>query len=491
MKTLSMSIISILILSTISFAQPDILWEQTFGGGWDDYGYCVQQTSDDGYIIAGNTKSFGAGWQDVYLIKTDDSGNQLWYQTFGGSEHDYGYSVNQTSDGGYIITGYTSTYGAGNNDVYLIKTDASGNEEWSRTFGGSQNDYGYCVQQTSDGGYIITGWTLSFGPDYYNVYLIKTDASGIELWSQTFGGDEQDKAYSVQQTSDGGYIIAGYTESSGAGDWDVFLIKTDASGAELWSQTFGGDDEDTGRSVKQTSDGGYIITGWTDSFAIGISSDVWLIKTDALGNQDWNQTFGGNSTDEGRSVQQTTDGGYIVAGRSISFGTGIEHDVYLIKTDDSGVEQWSQTIGDFSYNEYGHCVQQTVDGGYIIAGEKWSYAGGSTSVYLVRLESEGTSVESSALERETPGKFMLIGAHPNPFNPITTINFDLPVASLVKLDVFDINGRNVGAFRETPKRYTPGTHQITFNGTGLPSGIYIYRLTAGDFTGTGKMVLMK
>jgi len=313
-----------------------ITWEKTFGGTSRDFANSVQETSDGGYIIAGETSSFGAVNSDVYLIKTDAQGQELWNQTFGGTSFDFANSVQATSDGGYIIAGRTSFFGADNDntDVYLIKTDAQGQELWSQTFGGTSEDLANSVQATSDGGYIIAGETFSFGEGGGDVYLIKTNAQGGELWNQTFGGTSFDFANSVQATSDGGYIIAGGASSFGTGNSDVYLIKTDAQGGELWNQTFGGTSFDFANSVQATSDGGYIITGCTQSFGEG-DFDVYLIKTDAQGQELWSQTFGGTGSDVANSVQATSDGGYIIAGWTESFGEG-GLDVYLIKTDAQG-----------------------------------------------------------------------------------------------------------------------------------------------------------
>ena len=386
-KPALISIILLVSITIAAYAQPDTLWTQTLGGSSHDRGYSIQQTTDGGYIIAGSTSSYGAGGTDVYLIKTDGDGNESWYQTFGGSGSEWGNCVQQTTDGGYIIAVYTFSYGADSTDVYLIKTDGNGNETWTRTFGESYSDNGYCVQQTTDGGYIIVGYTYA---DSADVYLIKTDGNGNESWTQTYGGSSDDFGYCVQQTTDGGYIISGYTSSYGAGGFDVYLIKTDGNGNESWSQTFGGSDIDGGNIVQQTTDGGYIIEGNTSSYGAG-GNDVYLIKTDANGNESWSQTFGGSDDDYGKSVQQTTDGGYIIGGYTSSYGAG-GWDVYSVKTDANGNESWSQTFGGSS-NDRGQSVQQTTDGGCIIVGGTSSYGAGNTDVYLIRLEAEYPSPE--------------------------------------------------------------------------------------------------
>jgi hypothetical protein len=469
---------------------PDTLWTQTYGGDSWETGLCVQQTDDGGCIITGTTQSYGAGGDDVYLIKTDASGNEVWSQTFGGSDSDYGRSVQQTSGGGYIIAGYTGSYGTGSDDVYLIKTDASGNEVWSQTFGGSDQEWGMSGQQTFDGGYIIAGSTQSYGAGSWDVYLIKADASGNEVWSQTFGGSDDDMGHSVQQTSDGGYIIAGETGSYGAGGDDVYLIKTDTSGNEEWNQTFGGSGFEGGWSTRQTEDGGYVIGGLTDSYGAG-GPDFYLIKTDALGSEEWSKTFGGSSNEWGTSVQQTSGGGYIIAGQTQSYGVG--GDIYLIKTDASGNEVWSQTFGGSGY-EHGWSVQQTSDGGYIIAGNTSSYGAGPGDVYLVRVAPETAVNRLFGIPPEVeiltaPSGYSLSQNYPNPFNPVTTISFELPRADVVRLVIYDINGREVAELVNGWR--DAGAHEVTFDASNFASGVYLYRLEAGDFIASGKMVLMK
>ena len=279
-------------------------WSQTFGGIIGvNFGYSTKQTNDGGYIITGQNQ------EDVILIKTDGNGNELWTKFFGGTDLDRGYSVQQTNDGGYIITGFISdtTIFFPTADVYLIKTDVNGIELWSQTFGGTSSDWGYSVQQTNDGGYIITGNTNSFGNGSSDVYLIKTDGNGNEQWSQTFGGTDGDEGYSVQQTNDGGYIITGWTASFGSPYGQIYLIKTDGNGNEQWSQTFGGtiwnSSVSSGNSVQQTTDGGYIITGMINNeFDI---MDIILIKTDSNGNI--TSTFEIPLPNSNRKLEKTLD----------------------------------------------------------------------------------------------------------------------------------------------------------------------------------------
>jgi len=224
---LAMKKVALLLITTILQGQPDTFWTRTFGGSNSDYGRSVQQVSDDGYILTGSTASFGNDSYDVWLIKTDAQGNEEWNRILGGSDDDLGSSIQQTADGGYIITGWTNSFGNGNYDVWLIKTDSQGNEEWNQPMGGSDFDRGYSVQQTADGGYIITGETKSFGNGESDLWLIKTDAQGNEEWNQPMGGSDFDRGYSVQQTTDGEYIITGWTKSFGNGNDDAWLIKVE------------------------------------------------------------------------------------------------------------------------------------------------------------------------------------------------------------------------------------------------------------------------
>jgi hypothetical protein len=370
---------SLILQSAEAGEPPEARWEKIFSSVYGHESAPVQQTNDEGYIVAGADSGRGGIWGDL-VIKTDSNGEEEWAKSFDGTFH----SVQQTRDGGYILLGwYLSRENISNIPdthyaIKLIKMDPSGEKEWEKLFPKPHHIiFGNYVQQTNDNGYIMVGEIVEHGkgelaiPD---IWLIKADKNGNEEWNKTFGGKGNDTAYCVQQNSDGGYIIVGWTDSHletkppsyGIGPRDVWLIKTDENGNEEWNKTFGSDDsDDAGYFVQQTSDGGYVITGY-----YGV--DVWLLKTDASGNMEWNKTFGGGVWDVGYSVQQTDDGGYIIVGSTESYarpGRGRCTDVWLIKTDLYGNEKWSKTFsGKDNRDNCGYSVHQTSDGGYIIGG---------------------------------------------------------------------------------------------------------------------------
>jgi len=363
-------------------ATPTAQWEKTFGGTGEDYFLTVSPTDDGGFILTGVTDSYGAGSKDVYLVKTDSSGNEQWPEpkTFGGTGYNVGYTAQQTTDGGYIVGGYFNT----ETEACLIKTSSDGTSEWQNIYTmGSGIDTCFSVQQTTDGGYIFTGMTNSGAGDK-DIPLVKTDASGNQLWSTTFGGTNKEHGTWVRQTKDGGYIIAGDSRSFGETGSDVYLVKTDSDGDSLWEKTFDISLDDQAYCVQELDDG-YIITGISD-YLTG-SDDIFLLKTDSAGNKIWEQSFGGSSTEHGRSVLQTLDGGFIIAGYTNSYGAG-DYDGYLIKTDSSGIMEWDKTFGGELRDAF-FSVQQISGSEYIAAGLLTSvYGGGNSDAYLVSVVPE-------------------------------------------------------------------------------------------------------
>ena len=356
-------------------------WNQTYGGPNGDSAYSVVETGDGGYAIAGSTGSFGAGGWDFWLVKTDAAGNMEWNQTYGGTDHDEARSVVETSDGGYALAGITCSFDVAGGDFWLVKTDSAGNALWNQTYGGTNWDWAWSVVETGDGGYALAGSTWSFGAGSADFWLVKTDSAGNMEWNQTYGGPDDELGNSVVGTSDGGYALAGWTESLGAGSADFWLVKTDSAGNMEWNQTYGGSSYDHGYSVVVTEDGGYAIAGLTNSFGAG-GHDAWLVKTDSAGNASWTQTYGGTSDDDAYSVVETGDGGYAIAGHTNSFGAGAS-DFWLVKTDSAGNMEWNQTYGGPD-EEGARSVVQTSDGGYALAGNTGGYP--NYDFWLVKTE---------------------------------------------------------------------------------------------------------
>ncbi|HEY9115731.1 MAG TPA: T9SS type A sorting domain-containing protein [Bacteroidales bacterium] len=459
-----------LLISNSLFAQiPDTLWTKTYGGVQAEDGYSVQQTSDGGFIITGFTYSYGAGAIDIYLIKTNADGDTLWTKTYGTFAVDEGRSVQQTSDGGFVITGTVWAQSKGK-QVWLIKTDANGDSIWAKDFGGNNDEVGHCVQQTNDGGYIITGEVVVSG-NLIDLWLIKTDSDGNYDWSKIYGGTRFDKGYSVQQTTDGGYIVTGYTGSFGAGYNDAWLLKTDAAGDTLWTKTFGGFDNDYGYSVQQTTDGGYFITGVSYSFGFG--SGVYLVKTDASGDILWTKNYEGG---QGKSGQQTSDGGYIITGWAEPLGPA-NSNVWLLRTNSSGDTLWTKTFGASEYEE-GRSVKQTSDGGYIVCGFTDSYGAGVYDIWLIRVEAETTNVKET-----TEADFEL---YPNPTRGKFRVSGIESGVTIKKIEIIDVFGKVVRSF--TGKFIIDG---MQLDLSQLPSGVYYCTLYTGEFIETKKMLIVK
>lgn len=348
--------------------------------GRDGY-FCssVQPTHDNGCIIVashGVTADVSNPTFDIYFALLDSTGELLWAKNFGGND-ERGYDVQQTNEGGFIIAGTTNAYGAGGYDAFLIKSDSQGNVEWSKTVGGSNNDAAYSIRQTIDGGYIFLGYTNSFGT---GMYLVKIDGTGNMQWSKTFSGTGYYTARAVRQTSDGGFILAG----------GYSLVKTDANGDSLWTKNFRyGNSYVSPYSVEQTYDGGYIFTG-SLYVSTAVIQDVVLLKTDGAGNVEWTKTYGAGDWDFGTSCRQTSDGSYIVTGQHEIPGTLGDRNVYLIKTNSVGDTLWTKIFDSERY-EGGQSVYETNDGGYMIGAttDGFSSVGESNKIYLIKTNSSG------------------------------------------------------------------------------------------------------
>ena len=355
----------------------ETLWSQSYGSYGYEIAYDLAKAADGGYVMVGKGRDIANG--GCWIVKTDAQGNMEWNKTYGGIQEDIGYAIIATADGGYAIAGSTESFGAralysGSHDMWLIKTDAQGNMEWNKTYGEQYWEKAYAIAATSDGGYILAG-EQNISPSG-NFWVVKTDGQGNMEWNKTYGGDLREIAYSVVEASDGGYAVAGYTWSfTSAGKQDFWLVKTDGLGNVEWNQTYGGPGFDVAYSLISTSDGGYAIAGQSNSFGTG-DDDFWLVKTDVNGNMMWNKKYGSTESEGAYALIETSDGGYAIAGyanadilqASLPIFT---QDGWLVKTDANGNVEWHQMYGNVWDNKFRSVVE--VDGGYVLAGNWGTY----------------------------------------------------------------------------------------------------------------------
>jgi len=486
-----------LIYTSIFSQIPDTIWTSKFGADGQNLAYSIQQTSDNGFILAGKRESPGTGDYDFLLIKTDVNGKEIWSKTFGGNAMDEAAAVRQTFDDGYIIAGITRIESGINPQVCLLKTDANGDSLWEQTFGGSSIERAWAVEQTADSGYILTGLTYSYGHGNSDVWLLKINSDGELVWTKTFGSDQLEEGYSVQQTEDLGYIICGFTDSFGAGQTDAYIVKTDENGELEWSNTYGGPFFDYGYCIRETIDG-YIITG-EKSNGNSEPSDVWLFKIDKSGNQIWSRTYGGAETQIGSSVTLTDDGGYMIAGYSYPYTNDLGNsEVWIIKTDAQGNSVGNKLLGEDGL-DIATDIIHTKDNGYAICGYTERANSPIVKVLLIKLAPITTEINSE--KSIFNDSWELMQNYPNPFNPITTIKYSIPLLetqnfasqqqniATVQLKVYDILGKEVATL--VNKKQAPGNYEIEFDASSLSSGIYFYTMRANNFIDMKKMLLLK
>jgi hypothetical protein len=416
--------------TSLSLAQaPDTLWTKTYGGTLREDAWEVQQTVDGGYIIVGETESFTSAQVHAWLLKTDSLGDTLWTRTYGGQNSTRGYSVQKTTDGGYVFVGYIVYYGSTPADVYLVKTDSLGDTLWTRTYGGTHDEKGRSVKQTSDGGYIIAG-TKRAGSYYDDVFIIKTNSSGDTVWTKTYGVTFNDQAFSVHQLADDGYMVAAYTyHYCGGGIW---FIRMDSTGDTLWTKVYNHPVGVAGKSCRPTSEGGYIATG------VNYNGDIWLIKLDSLGDSLWTQSHGQWPTEDwGFDVLETAGQRYVLTGKTGSWGANPEYDVFLIKTDSLGNRLYTQ-LYDRDIEDIGRSLQQTADSGFIIVGRTTA---NNFDIYLIKTGTypgidEQTTIAIKHCRQGT-----------------TIFSGPLQLSADKKCKVFDITGRVVESYKMRPGIY--------------------------------------
>lgn len=380
---LGIVVVAGLALSAELYGQSsDVVWSRTFDEGGNEECNSILMTSDGGFALIGFAYLADGRRGDVYIIRTDPEGNLQWKKRYGGDKHDCGLSVRETKEQGFVLVGNTCSYGAGCEDIWLLQTDAVGNTLWTKTYGSPAMDRACGIDLVGDDGFIIGGTSCSSGSGKEDICLMRIGKKGNLRWSKTFGGEGKDCCREVMHTNDGGFLILGNTCSFGAGCDDILLIKTDSDGEKTWQKTYGGEDFDCASSIRRTSDGGYVIVGSTRSSGSG-EDDVYLLRLDSAGNVVWSKTYGGEGYDWGEGVQQTSDGGFAIVGI-----TGLDEskwfDIYLIKTDETGNTLWSKTFGGVNWDA-GYAVFEVQDGSYVIGGNSASLVDYSSDMFLSKV----------------------------------------------------------------------------------------------------------
>ena len=466
-------------------AQIDTLWSHICHNLYDDGYYRVVRWNDQ-YVAAGYTDAntpWGANFQyDTYYRDGFVQGGT----SIIADGEDRATSVELAPDGGYFVIGFITDSTNGTFNGLVHKVNPSGELEYSRNYSSRGNEKLFHAIPHSNGETLLIGYSDSGGAGSFDGYTILIDSAGFPININYYGGPGQDFLYHGTGNSESGYILVGETESSGAGEMDIWVVRLDAAGQLIWERTYGGTGEDRGFCLTTLNREWIIIAGSTASWGSG-AKDAFLMMTDIDGNEVWTQTYGGTGIDEVFWVEKHEDGGYLLAGWTESFG--INGDAMLIQTGDSGEEEWMLNFGLEGTDKF-RCLRHAGGDRWVLVGETSSWGSRSESFIMLVNLLEGTQSECS--EENKTGEISFT-VSPNPFNPVTTIGFELRKAGFVELTVFDITGRSAGSFRETPLQgwYSAGTHEVVWDAGDCASGVYFVQLSAGDLSLTQKIILLK
>lgn len=467
----------LMLSAAIVEAQP-ATFIKAHGGSGTDSGRCLEFTGDGGFITAGHTTTNSSGFADIYVVRVNSGGDVVWEKKFGGTGVEHGFTIQKVSDGNYIVSGRSTSPGFGGEDAYLIKIDGDGNQIWEKRYGGSGDDRIEAAYETPDGGIIMVGNTVSPPSTTVDVFLIKADAGGNLQWTKTFGGPGYDSGNMVQPTSDG-YIIIGQTMSYGQGQGDYWLIKTDQQGNMVWQKTFGGAQVDEGKNIRVTSDGGFIIAGDTDSFGAG-GSDMYVIKTDASGEMQWSKVYGGDKKEAAKMIEPTPDGGYVVAAITRSFGL-YNPDAWIVKLSSVGDTVWTKFYGGVEH-EHLYCVKPTADGLLAAVGHSDSYGNQYLEqVYVMMLTDQGTLGINDG-ERYP---INVMNVYPNPTDGPFEVKIDLNGAPKAEIVIMNSNGQVIMQEQIESR----GEFHKKLDLSHLSKGIYFLGVSVNDKFTTQKITI--
>lgn len=486
---------------------PSIQWQKTLGGSQEDVARSIQQTSDGGYIVAGQTWSsdgdvaLNHGLIDYWVVKLNSNGDISWKKSLGGSSGDVANSIQQTSDNGYIIAGYTYskdgdvTLNHGISDCWIVKLNEMGDIQWQKSMGGSKGEGAMDIKQTSDDGYIIAALSNSNDGDLTtnhgnnDFWIIKTDSNGNIQWQKSLGGSKSDIPHSIQQTSDGGYIVAGSTEDAVDGDItesygkrDSWIVKLNSNGNIQWQKTMGGIGDDHVQSIRQTSDGGYITAGGsTQSITDTILTypqipNYWIVKYSNTGEMQWQKRYGGSLNEGAIDIQETNDGGYTILGTSSSSDGQVimnhgKFDYWIVKINNTGTIQWQKSLGGTG-DDMASNIQKTSDGGFIISGHTSSNNGditknqGDRDYWIVKLAPEQREASNVIKIKLTPILY------PNPARDFIYVE-RLPTDVPTEITITDMAGRKIFSQKYQEEK-------IRINTAAFPQAAYVIQVKIKD-----------
>lgn len=381
-------------------------WGRAVGGAGGDFFYAVAGTASGGATAAGQTRSAGAGGSDASIVAFDSTGAILWQKVYGGGLNEGFYAIAATADSGYILAGYNATSAIGSHDLWVVKTDSAGTIKWQRVFGGTRMDVAESVRQTADGGYVVAGWTASFGAGGYDAWCIALNSNGKLVWQKTIGGAMNDIASAVRQTADGGFLLAGNTRTYGVGSSDAWCIRLDAAGSVLWQRTYGGPGQDGATAVVEDPNGDILLVGTTSSYGSG-KADAWLILLDSTGGVLWEKAYGTASNETIHSAGSASGGGWIIAGQTTKAGSSFDEG-WCLKVDATGAIAWQYLYtGPTDGDDRLRAVDVLADGGIVVAGYTYTFTKGLADGFVMKLASTGkvcqklTNVLSEAVMKNT------------------------------------------------------------------------------------------
>lgn len=441
-------------------------WVRTYDiGRYDEMGRGVRSinsTSDGGILISGSTNL--RDWHlDIFIMKLDSNGRIEWQRLYGTDEEDKPYGgVHETADGGYIVVGFTMASVYGTHVVWVLKLTSFGDIEWQKTYGtGDAPDFPYASDLTSDGGLIISGQTYSYG-DYSDIWIFKLDSSGNIEWQRTYGGtsDVEESGNVIHQTIDGGYILAGCTRSFGAGNLDYWVLKLDSSGDVEWQRTYGGEDLELAYSILPTRDGGYIVGGRTESFGAG-GNDCWVLKLSFYGDIEWQRAYGGvGDWDSCVAIIEDDDGGYILGGATNSFGAG-RRELWAMNLNSIGDILWQRTYGGRGI-DYAHTIHKTADGSYVFAGTK-IFGNRALDLIILKLPLDGTIGETCEIVGSSDARVTETFVSPSDTNIRPTDTDVTPQITDVSPDEILVTTNLLCEFQSASPRWRRATRRVIPN----------------------------